>query len=289
MRRTSVSAAALAVLAGGLALAVHATARAAPPPAVRVSLSLAQPWYRQQLAAPSLARLEAEGARALAEALGGQIRFVRFTPDGSAEVRLEFVLDSLEPGSRPLFTETGFHIRLSAPDGVTRGTYRTFRPQERFTAPVADVDALVREIREWAERTDPTRLVRELLSLVPITERTRLLPDPFGWVLPHREADVCMDGETLLKVKSSFPSGAALMKLDVKAHPRGEFPAQEEEFRDGVLLRPAEPQPDLDRLKAAPPEQVRVTGVYVVEYRLLVPCGRATSPEAVEFRTGAGR
>lgn len=277
-----------AALLALLALAVSGGARAEPPRSVQVMFSLAQPRYRLEFG-EGLVDLEPAAARAIADALGERIRFVRFTTEPPAETRLTFVLDALDRADRGLMKETGFHIELVAPGAPVRRMYWRFRPLERFAVRLGDADSFVREIRQTIETSDHAALVRDLLSAVPIAKRTKLVPDPFGWVLSHRFTEVCMGAATLLKVRSSFPSGAAMMALDIRAHPSGWFPAPEEEFREGVLLTPAEPQLGLDRLKAAPREQVQVVAVYVVDYTLLVPCTGATSPEAVDFREEPGQ
>jgi hypothetical protein len=256
---------------------------------VGVTFRLEQPRYRLEFTPAELVALESKAAQVIAMRLGGRIGFVRFAPGRTGDAVLAFRLDDNVRTARGL-REVGFHLELSGGGIAPRRTYWKFRAQDRFAEPVGSVEALVREIDLRVQETDHKVLVTELLSEVPIARSGKVWRNPLGWVIPHRNADLCMDLKSLLRVENTLPSGAGPVLKEYTAKAVGDFnppgPTPLDEFRGRLFIEAMPGQEALDQLNTVQPDQVSVKAVYVKEYLHLDPCTLGPiSFEAVDFRT----
>lgn len=294
----------LLVLALAAALTMPAwPAIALERPVVEVKLLLQELAYRREFSDQEILNLEAEASARIAKLLQTRIGFAKFQPlrgEAATGPLLTFKLGARDQGPSTLLKEVGLHIELSGHGGggSSKRVYWLFRPQERYRDAVGNPAALLREIELRIGDADYTTLIREVLSGIPIARTGQMWTQPLGWIVPHRQADLCMEVNSVLWIENAVPSGAGPIIRSFRARAAGSFqppgPTSIENYR-GFLFSEASPQQEgLNDLAGVNPEMVEVRAVYVLEYISLGPCGTGVSgdplaPDNQDFRRPGGR
>lgn len=245
--------------------------------AVTVQFKLVDPAYQANVPVAERPRFEAAVAARIAQQLQGRIGFVRFTTQSGGDPLLLFELDRQDRNGTASLREVGFHIALSQRgQPLGEGVYVKFRSQtENFhvvLAPPALLEAVGPKVSEASGSGGP---ITTLLSKVPIATKAVFMRNPLGWAIPYRRADLCMAPRTMIRVPTTVDSPAASVEHEFTARVKGTLNDGEPRGRMLGVPEPAT-QANLDDVKNAPPEQVRVEVFYVVEY---VPeCSAAIAP-----------
>lgn len=235
---------------------------------IGVSFDVTDPHYVQRIRDEDLAVLRVRAAEQIATELGERIRFLRFAVDPQADHQIAVKLARPEGTSGSGSTDFGFHFTLSGPDVRDQAVaYAVFRDKSQYSEPVSNVEALALDIglrmAEIARRNEGD-LVGAVLSQVSFTKDAHFTKTPLtGWVIHHDRGAVCMDYDTILRIKSRLPVRQAFMKQKFQAR------VIEIESTDGSITTSLEEPPDnrfVEHLEAAADQDVSVEQVFVIKY-----------------------
>ncbi len=143
-------------------------------------------------------------------------------------------------------------------------------------------------------RTSLGEIVSKLLSQVPVSDTAQLWSSPPGWILPLRKEDLCMDDDSVLSVETEVRTTPLVLSLGFHAAVKGFFDATdlpaERVHHLHLFALVGTDQPDVDLIRAAPPEKVLVKRVCVLEFiRMGVDCRQGpVRPEEVDFSGEGG-
>jgi len=267
------------LVAAALVVAAPSRAGADDRPAVTVRFVLADPNYKVKFSDADRPGVEAAAAMRLAQRLSDRIGFVRFTTQGDLDTVLTFELNRQDPRGTSDIRELGFHVTLRRQgQAVSDSAYVMFRPQTESAASIPDRDALLEAIgAKVAEASGPRGPITALLSGLPIAHAAVFMKSPLGWAIPYRHDDLCMDEASVVLLSNTIDSPAATVVHQFTARASGRL--KDGEPRGRILGEPdPASQAHLDELINAPPEQVRVDAVYVVQYAPRTPCDAVVAP-----------
>jgi hypothetical protein len=277
-----------------LLLLLAPASAAAEAPLVKVELTLAEPVYRGELKEAEIRDLGTRVADFLAGEMSREVRFLRFTR-GDAPFHLSVRLG--EAGaSRVSFHDVLFHIELTGPDRIRSGTTWLFRGSNAWGTGIGSAGQFRTEIETSLGSHDMAELVPEVLSAIPVARDGFLIQDQrvgVGWVVPFRPAEVCMDTQSEIKLKTEVASDLGVVPREFRAkatmpyNPRGA--AAREELRHCLLCLAVPNQDGLDMVRRSRPSDVHVTNVYVMSYSRTQGCQEPLAPEAVAASFGGGR
>lgn len=270
---------------------VTATAEA---PRVKVDFTLAEPVYRDELKNAEILDLGARVAGFLTGELSREVRFLHFTR-GDAGFLLSVRLGQAG-ASRVSFHDVLFHIELTGPDQIRSRTTWLFRGGNAWGTGIGSTGNFRTEIETSLGSHDMAELVPDVLSAIPVAQDGLFIQDQqvgIGWVVPFRSAEVCMDTQSEIKLKTEVESDLGMIPREFRAratapyNPRGLAPR--EELRHCLLCLAISDQDGLDMVRRSQPSKVHVKQVFVTSYRRTQPCQEPLAPAAAATSFGGDR
>lgn len=258
------------------------TALAANKVRVRVTFHLSHPTWQEPYK-KELAALQAAVAESIADQFAKRIWIVEFTAHGNAPYVLNFELNDRDREDKA--NEMGFHISLSP--STADAIYWRFRPAVEFHAKFTPSAALVDEIERYFQNTPDKSyrdLIKDLLRYVPIARDSMPYKRPPGWVLPHKGDDLCMAFRTTFRVDSMLPMEGQSVNHSLEAEYQAKFAPPPNDARmkgqkDHILALMSRDQRGFEIFDRAEVKDIRVQGVYVLNYIPEIACLRPTPPE----------
>jgi hypothetical protein len=280
----------LAIVASGFASPLNAQG----PPVVAVRFNLREPSYRTEYG-PSISQIERKFGKFLADRLAQQMAYVRFDTSSNAQRTLVVALDRRDPASNAQRHEIGLYVRLVGGAATTppEQYWVMFRPIDQYLARRGTPEQLLNELRVRFASGDLEAL-QSVLRSVPVASQAQLWLNPLAWILPFKRRDLCMDFETTLLVRGSIQSPTGLLHDEYIAKANREFgpatpPAALRDQVGNVMGSLTSQRGDLDALRQAAPNSIRIDGVYVDHYHKSdSACAVPAAPDSTAFST-AGR
>lgn len=277
----------LLVCAMTFCFAARAEAQSAPQVGVRFSVK--EPSYRTEYGA-GIAQIERQFASFIAARLAQRMPYVRFDTSSSAQRTLLITLNRRDPGSSAPRHELGMYVRLL--EGSTPGPEQywvMFRPIDQFLARRGTPAQFLNEL-QVRFRAGDLEVLQATLRSVPIAVKAELWRTPLAWILPFKHRDLCMDFKTTLLVRSMIQSSAGVLHDEYIAKANREFgptgtltPALRSQVGN-VMGSLTTDRGDLDALRDATPESIRISGVFVDRYhRSENACAVPAPPDSTVF------
>jgi hypothetical protein len=265
------------VLAG--ALTAPAIVRADDRPVIKVEFVIVDANYKLKFTDADRPGVQAAAAARIVERIGARIGFVRFTTADGPDTVLKFELNRQDPKSTGDIREVGFHVTLSQRgQPLGEGAYVPFRPQTESLSTIPGREALIEAIGpKVADASAPRGPITALLSVVPIARQAVLVQNPLGWVIPYKHDDLCMDEASVVRLSNTVDSPVTTVVRHFTAKTSGR--AKQEDMRGRIFGEPHPlAQDHLDEMKNTPVGQIKVDGVYVVQYSPRTPCDTVVPP-----------
>lgn len=254
----------VAVLALALLALAAPAARAATKTAVTVTFSLRA--YEVEFLPAEIAHVETRAAERIVARLREYAPFLDFTTAPGKEFTLAATLRPRATGERAgAPAEVIVQFKLGGPQVQARPEHVIFRPANDLSG-VPLVDGFIEEIDLKLTEDVYRGQLRSMLLQVPIARTGQFSSNPAGWVLPHRRTELCLHFQSRLNVEH-------IVRLAPENVRRPQLPARADEDRQGQIFgRPVDPSNFQQEFATIQADQVSVAGIWITEYRDLVPC-----------------